>query len=59
MDAASLKRKRISAFLEIAQRDLRVAKHLLPDNPETAAFSVQQSAEKLLRAVLEHEVIVS
>jgi HEPN domain-containing protein len=58
MDANSLKRKRISAFLEIAQRDLRVAKALLPDSPEAAAFNIQQSAEKQLRAVLEHEVIV-
>ena len=59
MDANSLKQKRIAAFLALAQRDLANAKLVMMPSPEAAAFHVQQSAEKLLRAVLEHEIIVS
>jgi HEPN domain-containing protein len=54
MDANSLKRKRIEAFLEIALRDLKNARLLRQESPDDSAFFVQQSAEKLLRAVIEH-----
>jgi HEPN domain-containing protein len=59
MDAKSLKIKRIKAFLEISARDMKSAKILASECLEHAAFLVKQSAEKLLRAVLEHEQIVS
>jgi HEPN domain-containing protein len=59
MDAKSLKQKRTAAFLELVQRDISAARKLLPDMPGHAAFQVQQAAEKLLRAVLEHEQTIA
>jgi HEPN domain-containing protein len=47
----------VEAFLEIALRDLKNARLLLKESPDDSAFFLQQSAEKLLRAVLEYEGI--
>jgi HEPN domain-containing protein len=59
MDAHSLKRKRIDAFLTLSLKDVTVARKLLPDFAEHAAFNMQQAVEKMIRAVLEHEQIVA
>jgi HEPN domain-containing protein len=50
-----IRAKRIAAFLQIAEKEGKSARHLLPIAPEHSAYFVQQSVEKLLRAVLEHE----
>jgi HEPN domain-containing protein len=45
------------SFIELAKEDLAVARQVLKDYPRTAAFHLQQAAEKLLKAVLSAEGI--
>ena len=47
--------RRIQSFLTLAAEEEAAARKLLPDLPRQAAFFVQQSVEKLLRAVIEAE----
>ena len=51
--SANLRRRRIAAFLQIAEEEMRAAATLLNALPLQSAFFQQQSVEKLLRAVLE------
>jgi HEPN domain-containing protein len=50
-----IKARRVSAFITLADKELASARHLVAVAPEHAAYFLQQSVEKLLRAVLEHE----
>ena len=53
-----LREQRINGFLQIAGEEAKAAKNLLSDAlSRQAVYFVQQSAEKLLRAVLEREGI--
>ena len=52
-DAADHKRRRIAAFLQIADEEIRAAETLAAFLPRQSAFFQQQGVEKLLRAVLE------
>lgn len=53
-----LREQRINGFLHLADEEATAAKMLLADGlPRQAVYFVQQSAEKLLRAVLEREGI--
>ena len=45
-------RDRIAAFLHLAQEELDAAKWLVERSPRQSAYLVQQSAEKLVRAIL-------
>ena len=47
--------KRIDALMRAAARDIEAARRLLPDLPDQAIFHAQQAAEKMTRAVCEHE----
>ena len=51
--ASDLRRRRIAAFLQIAEEELKAAQTLLEALPRQSAFFQQQCVEKLLRAVLE------
>jgi HEPN domain-containing protein len=53
MAASDHRRKRISAFLQLADEEMRAAQTLLTSLPRQSAFFQQQCVEKLLRAVLE------
>lgn len=48
-------RKRISAFVALALRDADAARLLAEKLPEEAMFHLQQSVEKLVRALIEAE----
>ena len=48
-------RRRLTALVTAAERDIGAAHRLLPDMPDQAIFHVQQAAEKLTRAVCEGE----
>ncbi len=53
-----LREQRINGFLQLAGEEAKAAKNLLADGlSRQAVYFVQQSAEKLLRAVLEREGI--
>ncbi len=52
-DAADHKHRRIAAFLQIAEEEIRAAQTLVGLLPRQCAFFQQQGVEKLLRAVLE------
>jgi hypothetical protein len=52
-DAATHKRRRIAAFLQIAEEESRAAQTLVGVLPRQSAFFQQQGVEKLRRAVLE------
>jgi len=52
-DATTHKRRRIAAFLQIAEEEIRAAQMLVGLLPRQCAFFQQQGVEKLLRAVLE------
>ena len=53
-----LREQRINGFLQLAGEEAKAAKNLLADDlSRQAVYFVQQSAEKLLRAVLEREGI--
>ena len=47
-------RDRIAAFLNLAQEELDAASWLVERSPRQSAYLVQQSAEKLARAILTH-----
>ena len=49
--------KRVEAFLKIAAEELEAARRLQAPLPRQAEYFLQQSVEKLLRAVLEIEEI--
>jgi len=53
--ASDLRRRRIAAFLQIADEEAQAAATLLGLLPRQCAFFQQQCVEKLLRAVLEAE----
>jgi HEPN domain-containing protein len=55
MSVHPLRLKRIRSFLVIAEEEEAAARRLLPDLPRQASFFIQQSVEKLLRAVIEAE----
>ncbi len=48
----SVQRKRVDAFLRLAEEELQAARQLAPSLPRQAAYLTQQSAEKLARAIL-------
>ncbi len=48
----SSQRRRILAFLRLAEEELRAARQLVPQSPRQAAYLNQQCAEKIARAVL-------
>lgn len=50
--------RRLAALVAAAERDMAAARRLLPDMPDQAIFHVQQAAEKLTRAVCEHDGLV-
>jgi HEPN domain-containing protein len=54
---SDLRRRRIAAFLQIADEEAQAAATLLGVLPRQCAFFQQQCVEKLLRAVLEAEEI--
>ncbi len=45
-------RRRIAAFLRLAEEELQAARSLARQSPRQAAYLVQQCAEKIARAVL-------
>ncbi|HLJ63979.1 MAG TPA: HEPN domain-containing protein, partial [Stellaceae bacterium] len=47
--------KRAQSLIVIAEKDLSHATDVLRTHPQHAAFSAQQAAEKLMKAVLERE----
>jgi HEPN domain-containing protein len=47
----------VQSFIALAKEDLSVARKLLADHPRHCAFSIEQAAEKLLKAVLTAEGI--
>jgi HEPN domain-containing protein len=53
LTVAIQQKRRIAAFVEIARRELRSAELLLAEQPNAAMFFLQQSAEKLARALIE------
>jgi len=57
MAASSTKRRRVRAFLTISERELSAALALLPAHPTEAIFLLQQSVEKIARAMLEDEEV--
>ena len=59
MTAESQQRARIASFLQLAQEEFEAADKLSGPLPRQAAYFVQQSVEKLLRAVLEKEGIAA
>jgi HEPN domain-containing protein len=48
----------IASYIALAKEDLVVAKKLMGEHPRHAAFSIEQAAEKLLKAVLTAEGIL-
>lgn len=50
-------KKKVASFLELARRDLAHATDTLDKHPANAAFSVQQAAEKIIKAVLTQQGI--
>jgi len=57
MAANSTKRRRVQAFLTISERELSAALDLLPAHPTESIFLLQQSVEKIARAMLEEEEV--
>lgn len=49
---SSRQRDRISAFMRLAEEELEVASWLVEKAPRQCAYLVQQSAEKMARAIL-------
>jgi HEPN domain-containing protein len=52
-----IRARRIASFLALAERDLLGAKTMLQLVPEHAAYCLQQTVEKLVRAVLEFDEV--
>lgn len=50
-------KKKVASYLELARRDLAHATDTLDKHLANAAFSVQQAAEKIIKAVLTQEGI--
>ena len=50
-------KKKVASYLELARRDLAHAADTLDKHPANAAFSVQQAAEKIIKAVLTQQGI--
>lgn len=48
-------RKRVAAFMQIADKELASARILVPEFPQQGMFFLQQSAEKMVRALIEAE----
>ncbi len=48
----SVQRRRIDAFLRLAEEELQAARQLVRSSPRQAAYLTQQCAEKIARAVL-------
>ncbi len=48
----SAQRRRIKAFLQLAEEELLAARQLIRQSPRQAAYLTQQSAEKVVRAIL-------
>ena len=57
MIPSGLQRKRTESFLFIAGRELEAVRRLGQELPEQAAYFLQQTLEKLIRALLEAEAI--
>jgi HEPN domain-containing protein len=57
MSAHPHRLRRIQSFIILAEEEEAAARKLLPDLPRQASFFIQQSVEKLLRAVIEAEEI--
>jgi HEPN domain-containing protein len=55
LSKAQIKQARIASFLQLAREELESARYLMDPLPKQSAFFMQQSVEKLLRAVLEQE----
>jgi HEPN domain-containing protein len=51
-------RKKVASYLELARRDLAHAADTLEKHPANAAFSVQQAAEKIIKAVLTRDGVL-
>ena len=47
-----------ASFVALAREDIAVARKLIDEHPRSAAFHIEQAAEKLLKAVLSAETIV-
>ncbi len=48
----SVQRRRIDAFLRLAEEELQAARQLVQTSPRQAAYLTQQCAEKIARAIL-------
>ncbi len=48
----SVQRRRIDAFLQLAEEELQAARQLVRQSPRQAAYLMQQCAEKITRAIL-------
>jgi HEPN domain-containing protein len=48
----SVQRRRIDAFLRLAEEELQAARQLVRSSPRQAAYLIQQCAEKIARALL-------
>jgi len=52
-----MQRRRIEAFLTLATEEITVAERLRVDHPRQSIYFAQQAAEKLIRALLEVELV--
>ncbi len=48
----NVQRRRIDAFLQLAEEELQAARQLVRQSPRQAAYLMQQCAEKITRAIL-------
>ena len=51
-ESMSVQRRRIDAFLQLAEEELQAARRLVRQPPRQAAYLMQQCAEKITRAIL-------
>jgi HEPN domain-containing protein len=47
----SVQRRRIDAYLRLAEEELQAARQLVRSSPRQAAYLIQQCAEKIARAI--------
>jgi HEPN domain-containing protein len=59
MKAEEIRRKRVSAFATLAEKEFEAARLLMDTHPEQAAYFLQQCVEKLLRGLLEMQEVAS
>jgi HEPN domain-containing protein len=52
-----MQRRRIEAFLTLAAEEITAAERLRVDHPRQSIYFAQQAAEKLIRALLEVELV--